>query len=384
MSNGDGSSMSRNDRIKVCFVVGTLGRGGAERQLIYMLGALKSRPVDIRVLCLTRGEALEAEIKDLGVSVEWVGSSPSRARRLVSIVRSLRREPADIVQSAHFYTNIYAATAATLTGSRSIGAIRNDVLSELRGNPLIGFADLLWPGHLVVNSRLAQRRAVERGRSPDRVLLVSNAVDSLRFGTDRHGGAFRNPDRLHLLLVGRLTRQKRVDLFLRLIDKADCGLDGQRVEARIVGDGEDRASLEALSSTLGLDPRRVLFTGQVEDTAPFYSWADILVLTSDHEGTPNVVLEAMASGLPVLATAVGGVPDLLCHGGGLMVRPGSLDALFTTLAQMVGDVGLVERLAREGRQYVARNHSLDSLRSQLSEVYEVVMARGRSSTRLGR
>ncbi|NLO26772.1 MAG: glycosyltransferase family 4 protein [Actinobacteria bacterium] len=376
--------MSRNDRIKVCFVVGTLGRGGAERQLIYMLGALKSRPVDIRVLCLTRGEALEAEIKDLGVSVEWVGSSPSRARRLAAIVRSLHREPADIVQSAHFYTNIYAAMAATLTGSRSIGAIRSNVLLEIKGNLPLGLAGLLLPDYLIVNSRPARRRVLERGRSPERVRMVKNAVDVRRFAGSHSERQCRSRDVLHLLFVGRLIPEKRVDRFLRLLERADRTFVDKRVEARIVGGGPERVPLENLRAELGLDPERVQFIGEVNDTAPHYSWADLLVLTSDLEGTPNVILEAMASGLPVLATAVGGVPDLLCHGGGLMVRPGSLDALFTALAQMVGDVGLVERLAREGRQYVARNHSLDSLRSQLSEVYEVVMARGRSSTRLGR
>src|SRR5262245_59851234 len=106
--------------LRVCILAGTLGRGGAERQRIYMLRALKEAGIKTRVLCLTRGEALEEEILALGISVTWVGRSRWRPIRLCRIIRELLRESADIFQSAHFYTNIYVALAGRLLGIKTI------------------------------------------------------------------------------------------------------------------------------------------------------------------------------------------------------------------------------------------------------------------------
>jgi glycosyltransferase involved in cell wall biosynthesis len=359
--------------IRVCYVVGTLGRGGAERQLVYMLRALESQAVQTRVLSLTEGEPFQREIEDLGVPVKWVGANPSRAARLSAIVASLRQEPADVVQSTHFYANLYAAVAASLTGTRSIGAIRGDGLEALRANPLFGMADLFLPDYLAVNSPPAQRYAVEKGRSSARVLLVKNVVDTSRFRATEDGGAERASESLRLLFVGRLTGEKRADRFLRLVERTCREFPGKHVEARLAGDGPDRPALEHLRSTLRLDPERMQFMGEIEDIAPLYSWADMLVLTSDHEGSPNVLLEAMACGLPVVATAVGGIPDLLCRGGGLIVRPESEDSLFDAVTRLANDARLANRLATQGARYIANNHSLDSLGAQLNTMYETVL-----------
>src|SRR5829696_5455753 len=109
--------------MKVCFVVGTLGLGGSERQLVFMLRALIQRGISARVLCLTRGEHFETDIKKMGVSVEYFGKARSRAGRLLALARKLRNEPADVVQSTHFYTNLYAGICGRLLGIPSIGAI---------------------------------------------------------------------------------------------------------------------------------------------------------------------------------------------------------------------------------------------------------------------
>jgi glycosyltransferase involved in cell wall biosynthesis len=214
------------------------------------------------------------------------------------------------------------------------------------------------------------------------VLLVRNVVDTSRFGYGENRTVARTPGSLRLLFVGRLTDEKRADRFLRLAERTCREFAGKRVEARIVGDGPERAVLEDLRSTLMIDPGRVQFIGEIGDMAPLYAWADLLVLTSDHEGSPNVVLEAMASGLPVVATAVGGVPDLLCCGGGLMARPESEDALFAAVMKLATDTRLAERLSLEGTRYVARNHSLDSLGSQLDMMYKTVVGE-RTSRQVG-
>ena len=124
---------------KITFVAGTLGQGGAERQLFYILKALRQHQVEVRLLCLTQREFWETRIQDLGVSVTWAGESSSRLMRLRRILSELRQHRPDVLQSQHFYTNLYVALAARALGLREVGAVRNDVFSEIAdGGRLLG------------------------------------------------------------------------------------------------------------------------------------------------------------------------------------------------------------------------------------------------------
>jgi len=353
----------------ICFLAGTLVNDGAERQLIYMLKALLEAPVRCRVMCLTEGEALEADIRGLGVPIEFVGAGPSRLTRLATIVSSLRRDPADIVQSSHFYTNLYAALAARATGAVGIGAIRNDLISELEANGAFGWGQLMLPQFLVANSCIACERAIRRGRSASRVHLVENAVDMDRFATRTRDDRLRDPRSIHLLSVNRLVPQKRVDRFLRLVKEVTVRLPEWTVEARIAGDGPLAHELEQLADSLGLPAGRVVFTGRVADPVPLYQWADLLVLTSDNEGTPNVVIEAMAAGLPAVATAVGGTPALVAHGGGLLVEPHDETSLAQAVVGLILDPSARDRMGQAGHRQVAAGRSIPSLRRRLHAVH---------------
>src|SRR5688500_18309492 len=116
--------------LKVCFVAGTLEHGGAERQLYYILQALGRAGANVRVLSMDRGEFWENKIKTLGVAVTCVGDRPSRLARLLRVLKELRKEPAAVVQSQHFFANAYVALASGISGSSGIGAMRNNGQSE--------------------------------------------------------------------------------------------------------------------------------------------------------------------------------------------------------------------------------------------------------------
>jgi glycosyltransferase involved in cell wall biosynthesis len=368
---GPGSPMLA-EPATVCFVAGTLGRGGAERQLVHMVGCLRDTAVQCKVLCLTQGEALQAELEALGASVIWVGSHASRLRRQREILRVLKADPPDILQSAHFYTNMYVGMAAKALGRPSIGAIRNDVAIELAESRPFGRAHLLMPRYLIANSRLGRERAVQAGRTPASVFLIRNAVDANKYSPAARDATAGKSGTLRLLFLGTMEPRKRPDRFLRLLKNLRDRLPGLVLEARLIGAGWDNPALRELSEQLGLDSQTVRLESQSADVMPFYSWADMLVLTSDHEGTPNVILEAMATGLPVVATAVGGVPDLMAHGGGLLVRPDDEDGLLRSVMRLRSDERLRTTLVEEGLRYICANHSLDGLRRQLLSVYGAV------------
>ncbi len=357
--------------LRVCFLAGTLGRGGAERQLVYMLRALQGVGISTSVLCLTHGESFESEITKLGVPLKWVGARESPFLRLRRIVRALRDESVDILQSVHFYTNLYAGLAARLLRIESIGAIRSDLSSELKLNGVAGRAHLYCPRFLIANSALGRQRAIAAGVSQAKVFFISNAV-----GTNPSNGKRRSNgrDSMRIVFVGRLTPEKRPDRFLRVASKVIRGVPGQRVKALLVGDGPLRSDLEVLAGTLGLDANCLEFLGEQEDMDAVYEQADLLMLTSDWEGTPNVLLEAMSHGVAVAATRVGGVAEIVRDDCGLLAAPDDEEGLTAAALRLITDANLRSRLGRSGQDYVSRFHSLDALQAELLSTYQRILS----------
>ncbi len=355
--------------LRICFIAGTLGQGGAERQLFYILQVLHAAGACAKVLSLSQAEFWESPIRGLGIEVSYVGGSSSRLKRLVKIRREVRLFKPHIIHAQHFYVNLYAVVAARLSGCRAIGAIRNNVTSEVAdvGGPL-GHASLRMPGVLASNSRAALRILVDRGIPDNRLFFLPNVIDNSRFAA----GSSPHTDSFVILGVGRLAPQKRFDLLLQVLAQVS---KKRPIKGVIAGDGPLRAELEALATRLGLLPGVVQFLGQVSDTSYLYSQADLLLLTSDHEGTPNVVLEAMASGVPVIGTRVGDVPDLLGDGTrGRLVAPGDVAGLVAATEELLNDFQTRNGLANQGRSYVQSEHSYTGLENHLARLYSMTLA----------
>jgi glycosyltransferase involved in cell wall biosynthesis len=351
--------------MKVCFVVGTLGLGGSERQLIFMLRALIHRGISPRVLCLTQGEHFESDVKKLGVSVEYFGKARSRAGRLLALANKLRSEPADVVQSTHFYTNLYAGVCGKLLGIPSIGAIRSDFISEVEAHGLWGRWQTALPRFLLANSMTAYSNAVDRGIPERKLGLLRNVVPT----SDERPA--RNTDGpFTILFVGRLDENKRPEKFVKLAHTLLNEQRNMRLRFIIAGDGPLRSKLEAMSTKLGITRDQLEFLGAVSDIDSVYRDSHVLVLTSRREGTPNVILEAMAKGLPVVATEGGGTGELLADGRGILVDSESERDLSDAVANLVANADLREQLGREGRSYIEQNHSMSYLEDRLPEIYK--------------
>lgn len=358
--------------MRVCFIAGTLGRGGAETQLVYMLRALLNEGIEAKVLCLTKDEPVEREIRDLGVAVEWIGRSQNRLIRLRVLVNTLRREPVQILQSSHFYTNIYTAFAGRALRIPSIGAIRGDLKKAMASNGCFGRTQLKSPKHIITNSRSAMTDAIALGIDSNRIDFVGNAV-AVGNRTKAINSFIERP--LNILFAGRLVSVKRPEVFLRLAAELLVQLASPHLNFKIVGDGPLRPQLEKLAIDLGLMNKGVTFLGERSDMDQIYRAADILVLTSEHEGTPNVVLEAMAHGIPVVATRVGGVPEILTDGRGFVVGPDDFDGLFKCTARLIRNGELRRRMGENGREFVLENHSFQQMQSKLANIYSKILDR---------
>lgn len=373
--------MSHLANLKICFIALTLGQGGAERQLYYMVKVLKNQGANVRILSLTRGEFWETQLKELGVPVIWVGQHQSRLSRIARIVAELRKDPPDIVQSQHLFTNLYASVTARLLGLRGIGAIRNDGITGVdKIGRLASYFSFRLPLIIAANSQAAVRNVVNQGVSSSKLFFLPNVVDTGYFSPS--DGSLPSP--IRLATVGRLVEQKRFDRFLSVL-KLVQQKTTQDVKGVIVGSGSLRPELEKYAVELGLMPDTVTFKGRLDNVVPAYQQADMFVLTSDWEGTPNVVLEAMACGLPVIATRVGGVPDIVQSGEtGFVVETGNEKLMVDLLSQLVEDPDLRRRMGHCAREYVVANYSLESLPGYLSSLYDLVLSEESLNSRSSR
>ncbi len=359
------------DRLRITFLAGSLGQGGAERQLIHMLRMLQSRGAVPSVLSLTKNEFWEGPILAMGIPVTWVGQSSAQPIRLERIVVELWRNKPQVLQSCHCFTNAYVAAAARITGIREVGAIRSDTQQTVSGRfSMIRRWSLHHLRSIAVNSRASLESAIELGVRPNRLFHLPNVVDTSQFYPA--GDPPSREGTVRLLAVGRLSAEKRFDRLLRILANLPVELR-PIVRASIAGDGPLRPSLERQARELGLD-QTVCFLGPQADMAPIYRDHDLLALTSDSEGSPNVILEAMASGLPVLGTRTGGVTELVDSGvTGLVARPSDEVALAVALETLLRNRDLRRRMGAQARDRALLNHSPASLPRSLGNLYEMAL-----------
>jgi glycosyltransferase involved in cell wall biosynthesis len=184
------------------------------------------------------------------------------------------------------------------------------------------------------------------------------------------------PDRFVVGWIGRMTGVKRTeDVLVAFRRLRDLGVDATLL---MIGDGPDRAAVERRAHDLGV-MRDTLFLGYQAEVARFYAAVDAVILPSINEGTPVTAIEALAVGRPVVATRVGGVPDVVRDGEtGFLVPPGSTDELAERLAELARDPELRERLGRAGREHVRTRYAVDRLVDDVDLLYRSLLeANGR-------
>lgn len=238
-------------------------------------------------------------------------------------------------------------------------------------------------GRVVTVSKAFKQQLERTGVDANKISVVQNSIDPSSFDTVTRASAERVRQRLRLsansrmiLSVGRLSREKgHADLVRAFAMFADRH---PRLEPVLViaGDGHERQNIENLSAELRVR-ERVILVGHTEDIKPYYLAAEMMVLPSHSEGSPNVLLEAMAAGLPVIATRVGGVPEIVIDNeSALLVNAGNHKQMALALARVSTDAALREQLAEGGRKQIDANHSPRLRQQALTKIYHEVAAQG--------
>jgi glycosyltransferase involved in cell wall biosynthesis len=299
------------------------------------------------------------------------GADPLYAARTVRLIRRIEADsgPVDVVH-AHFYALAHKIARATrVTGHPLVITEHSTALTKLSPDKQVTARGLKLADRsyrqaaMVMPVSESLLAAIRDLGLPGRFTVLPNPVDTALF-KQRPGPRRPIP---HLVTTARLAKVKRIDLLLNAYSRLQSS--GREFLATIIGDGPERGRLTQLASSLDLG--MVDFIGQQspERVADTLRDADALVMSSAIENMPLAIEEALCCGVPVVASAVGGIPEVIDSSNGVLVAPGDVDALAAAIEYVVFSAEWDHaRIATDA----AARFSIDSLASQLGEVYETV------------
>jgi glycosyltransferase involved in cell wall biosynthesis len=363
------------DSLRVALVAGSLGQGGAEKQLIYLTSALLSLGARLKICCLTQGEYFEDRLDKIGIKPIYIGKYASPLLRLGSLARVLLPFRPHIIQSIHFYTNLYAAFGARFLQCFSIGSIRSNTYNELNSNGAWGPWLLRTPSALIVNSYTARENAVRVGVNRTKIEVLSNVIDLPEFDQrqKQHRDQPVTRQQIRVGTIARLIPSKRLECFLQAFAYARQEIPN--LQGVIIGDGPEKTRLESMAADIGLHASEMLFTGRRDNIPELLAEADLFVLTSEYEGFPNVILEAMASRLPVVTTPAGDAARVVKDGvTGFVVPFNDAQETARRIVQLAGSAELREQFGNAGRWRVEQEYGYDGFPQRLVSVYQAFAA----------
>lgn len=350
--------MSEDTHHSITFVCTSLFKGGAETQLVRLATGLRQRGWLVRIVTIMDLDDFGELLSSQGITVETLGIPRGRydPRGLPALVRILRRHDPDVVCTFMYHANVLGRVAARLAGVRVVvSSIRNAVFggrfADLMVRTTDGLANVTTTNSELAAEALLRRNVVKR----DRLQVIRNAVDTAaaESGSRSRDELFGVPlgQSWLWLSVGRLEPQKAHDVTMRsLAQLVERGLD---VRLAIAGTGGLHDELAQLRDALSLGDR-VSFLQYRNDVKELMSAADGMVLASRWEGLPNSILEACIAELPVVATDVGGVKEIITDGeSGFVVPPGDVEALSSAMARVMSlDPAELAAMTRAARSFV--------------------------------
>ena len=389
--------------IRVLRVIARLNVGGPALHVTYLARGLAERGYETTLVAgdVAPGEESMAFVAEqAGVDVVRLPGlsralSPihdaAAAWRLARIIRRLRP---DIVHTHTAKAGAVGRVGALLSGRKPV------IVHTFHGHVLRGYfglgGTLLFRAIETVLARVSDRLVAVSPEVRDELVRLrvapEQAFSVIRLGIEleprvRFAGDPAEVRRRHGIPAekfvvgwfGRMTAVKQTEhLLTTLTGLRERGIDALLL---LVGDGDDRAGLEQRAHDLGI-AKSCLFLGYQEDVAPWYAVCDAVILTSANEGTPVTIIEALAAGRPVVATKVGGVPDVVDEGEtGFLVRVADTHAMAERLEILARDPGRRTEMGRLGRERVLRRYAVDRLVDDVDALYRELLGTASSPTR---
>jgi glycosyltransferase involved in cell wall biosynthesis len=364
--------------IRLVEIIATLDLGGAETQLAETTARLDRRRFEPRVIALTRGGPLERRLAEAGVPLEVVGKrGKADPGALLRLARRLRALDPDVVHTHLFTANAYGRAAARAARLRAALVASEESTDPAKPAWARAIDRRLAPAtaRVVCVSEAVRAAQESRGIPPAKLVVVPPGVDveSIRLR------ATEPPEPWRTVTVCRLEAPKDVETLLAAL--ALLRARGRPATLDVAGDGPDRPRLEAAVARLGL-LGAVRLLGAREDIPALLARAPVFALSTRYEGLGVAILEAMALARPVVASAVGGVPEAVAGGEtGLLVPPGDPGALASALEALHADPARARALGEAGLARVRARFTIEARVAALERIFEEEAARVRDRRR---
>jgi sugar transferase (PEP-CTERM/EpsH1 system associated) len=350
-------------RLRVIHIVQQLHIGGMEKLLVEFARHGDRTQFELQFLSLSTLGDVTKEIEACGWPVRALEEPPGLRLGLIwRLARLFRREKIDVVHTHNTKPQLYGAPAARLAGVRAVIQTRHGQPYQSSRRKLVGFR---LAAHLtsrvVCVSEDSRELTARYGVSPRKLCTVWNGIDTARFAY--HGPSPAGP----VVTVARLSLEKDIATLVRAAALALATNPGFRLE--IAGDGPCLPQLKQSAAELGVT-EQVRFLGQTEDIPGLLARSSLFVLPSLTEGISLTLLEAMAVGLPVVATAVGGNPEVVRDGEtGFLVPPGDAASLAGAMNRLLGQPALGQAMGRQGRARVEQEFDVGRMVRRYEALY---------------
>jgi glycosyltransferase involved in cell wall biosynthesis len=372
------SPRMQSGKIKILTLLTSFQIGGTERQVTNVALRLDAERFDLHLACLRNIGELKQELDGLSIPrpVFDIGRLYSfrtfaEAYRLARYIRS---NAIHVVHTYGLYPNIFAVPVARFVGAHIVIASirdRGDILKPWQRwlqKLTCRFADCV-----LVNAEAIRETLIRQGYDPSNLVVIRNGIAQLKTASLEKNSGIREelelPASAPLIMVfSRLNRMKGLEYFLDAANLAAAQLPEARFV--IVGDGAIKHELQNRAARLGLADK-VVFTGFRADVPRLLAEASLSVLPSLSEGLSNTLLESMAAGVPVIATTVGGNPEIVEDGvSGLLVPPRDSATLAKAMISVLNNPALASSLGKAGERRVAEVFSMERSVREVERLYQ--------------
>lgn len=366
--------MPKPEKLKIRFLLPSLNLGGSEKHVIRLASGLREKGHDVGIATLFREGFLLDEVLKEGIPFECLKIKSGWLLSPFHIFEWLQKERPDVLHTYLFGFHFFAGLAARLAGIPLVLSSRRDVEYGQRKRDLfIESLGNLFVDRVICCAKAAQRRASEKEfwLSPEKLNTIYNGVDLERFKIthpEKIRKEFDIPDNVPVIgTVGNLSHKKGTPFLLDAMGL----IIPAHPHARFLLVGAGPLEKEMKEKAIHLAPRgQIIFTGPRSDIPDLMSAMDIFVLASLFEGLPNVLLEAMTLGKPVIATQVGGIPELIeSRGDGILVPPQNPQELARAVLTLLEDPSRAKAMGERGQEKIKTHFLLGRMVDQYDHLY---------------
>lgn len=366
------------DKINLLHIYQNSNIGGIQQQILNLLKTY-NRELFNPIFCSLRPEGeMGKEVKNLGV--DFISLNRPRYYRfspgiLIDLISLMKKRHIHVVRTHKYYANFYGRIAARLAGVPVIIASEHNIYKDKQkriGRRMINrFLSGITDKFIAVSEAVKRDIMLYDKIDSSKILVMHNGVDTQRFSPD---GKFSNIREKFLIkegsivlgFVGRLVISKGLEY---LIDAISLIKDDYNIKLFIVGDGSLLNELKQKAKKNHIF-NRIIFAGERRDIPDILSSIDIFVMPSIKEGLPNSLLEAMSMGKPVIATEIGGIPEIVKNRfNGILVPSRDPRALATAIKELIDDSQLAAKLGEAARNFMLNNFSIEATTQKWQSLY---------------